>query len=144
MSSPLRPLASVAVVFDTNVLVSAFVFKGKASAIYQHCTERYTLFTTEWMLDELIDVLSRAKFGLPVTVQNAILDQVRSDSQIIYPTNELPIDSADPDDNYVLQAALFVKAHFLITGDTRHLLPLNKVGTTEIISPSNFYERYVN
>lgn len=144
MSSPLRPLASIAVIFDTNVLVSAFVFKGKASAIYQHCTERYTLFTTEWMLDELSDVLSRDKFGLPVTVQNTILDQIRSDSQIVYPTNELPIDSVDPDDNYVLQAALFVKAHFLVTGDTKHLLPLEKIGITEIISPNSFYERYIN
>ncbi len=140
MSSPLRSQASISVAFDTNVLV----LKGKARAIYQHCTERYTLFTTEWILDELSDVLSRDKFGLPVTVQHAVLDQVRYDSQVVYPTDELPADFVYPGDNYVLQAALFVKAHLLVSGDTKHLLPLEKIGVTEIISPNSCYERYVD
>ncbi|GAB3577287.1 putative toxin-antitoxin system toxin component, PIN family [Spirosoma luteolum] len=130
-------------VFDTNVLISAFVFRGKARIVYQYCVERYSVFTTEWLLDELQRVLSRPKFGLPVPIQYAILDQVRADAQLVYPFNELPTHSVDPDDNYVLQAALFVDANFLITGDTRHLLPLEQIGSTLIVSPTDFYDRFV-
>lgn len=143
MSPPLRPLASFSIVFDTNVLVSAFVFRGKAKDIYHYCAERHTIFTTDWLLDELQDVLSREKFGLPVLLQREILAQIRSDSHLVHPYNDLPTDSVDPDDNYVLQAALFVDASFLITGDTKHLLPLRKIGSTEIISPTNFHERFI-
>lgn len=143
MSPPLRSLASFSIIFDTNVLVSAFVFSGKAKAIYHYCAERHTIFTTEWLLAELQDVLSREKFGLPTPLQREILDQIMSDSQLVHPNNDLPTDSVDPDDNYVLQATLFVNAGFLITGDTKHLLPLKQIGNTEIISPTNFYERFI-
>ncbi|MEZ0487245.1 hypothetical protein [Fibrella aquatica] len=57
--------------------------------------------------------------------------------------NQLPTDSVDPDDNNVLRVALFVNANFLITGDEKHLLPLKRIGNTEIISPRAFYEQYI-
>lgn len=129
-------------VFDTNVLVSAFVYKKFAGEVYQHCAERYYLFTSAWILEELADKLTH-KFKLPEPVQNDILAQVRADTRLVLPTNALPTDSSDPDDNYVLQAALFVDANVLITGDKEHLLPLRRIANTEIISPREFYERYI-
>ena len=143
METPSRLSASTSIVFDTNVLISAFIFKNTAGEVYQYCAERYTLFTTDWLLDELQDVLSRKKFRLPTALQLDILDQVKEDMQLVHPNNSLPTDSIDPDDNYVLQAALFVQANFLITGDEKHLLPLAKVENVELIRPALFFDRYI-
>lgn len=141
MAGNLTP--SVRIVFDTNVLISAFVYKKSAGQVYQYCAERYLLYTTEWVINELRSVLSRKKFQLPATLQNEILEQVRADARLVFPTNYLPQNSSDPDDNNVLRAALFVEANFLITGDEKHLLILERVETTEIISPRTFFDRYI-
>ncbi|MFD2570155.1 putative toxin-antitoxin system toxin component, PIN family [Spirosoma soli] len=131
----LRLPASTSIVFDTKVLISAFIFKGYADQVYRYCAERYILYTSEWMLDKLKDVLSREKFRLPPTLQEEIIAQIKADSQVVIPVNQLPTNSPDPDDNYVLQTALSVQANFLITGDEKHLLLLKQVQTTEIIAP---------
>ncbi|SOD88724.1 putative toxin-antitoxin system toxin component, PIN family [Spirosoma fluviale] len=140
MATSLR--SSTKVLFDTNVLLSAFIFKKTPAEVYQYCAERYTLYTSEWLLNELAEILKREKFKLPLSLQVAILQQVRIDAQLVNPTNNLPTDSRDPDDNNVLQVALFVKADFIITGD-RDLLDLKQVIDTVMISPATFYERYI-
>ncbi|GAB3979371.1 hypothetical protein GCM10028806_44560 [Spirosoma terrae] len=94
------------------------------------------------MLAELSEKLESKKFRLPLTLQETILVQVREDVQLVYPTNEMPNYSRDPDDNNVLRLALFIKANFIITGD-RDLLDLGQVEKTEIISPKLFFERYM-
>ncbi|WP_461064779.1 putative toxin-antitoxin system toxin component, PIN family [Spirosoma horti] len=142
METPLRLPASTLVVFDTNVLLSAFIFKKFSGEVYQYCTERYLLYTSEWMLTELSRKLESKKFKLPLTLQKLILEQVSKDARLVIPTNDLPINSRDPDDNNVLQVALFVKANFIITGD-RDLLDLKEVGGVTIINPSDFYQRYI-
>ncbi|WP_019989407.1 putative toxin-antitoxin system toxin component, PIN family [Rudanella lutea] len=129
-------------VFDTNVLLSAFVFKKFAGEVYEYCAEHCVPFTSDWILDELNEKLEQ-KFKLPPSLCQEITDRIRSDAQVSLPTNPLPTDSPDPDDNHVLRLALFVEAQFLITGDKEHLLPLKQVGLTEIISPREFYERYI-
>jgi uncharacterized protein len=68
---------------------------------------------------------------------------IRERHEVILPTNELPINSVDPDDNYVLQAALFANADFLITGDEKHLVVLKQVAATEIITPRTFRDRFM-
>ena len=110
--------------------------------IYRQCAERYTLYTSEWMLTELSEKLESKKFKLPPTLQKLIRQQVANDAQLVFPTNKLPTDSRDPDDNNVLQLALFVKANFIITGD-RDLLDLKEVEGVMIIGPSDFYELYI-
>jgi putative PIN family toxin of toxin-antitoxin system len=116
--------------------------KKTPGEVYQHCAERYTLYTSEWLLNELVEIVAREKFKLPLTLRNAILAQVRADAQLVFPTNNLPTDSRDPDDNNVLQIALFVKADFIITGD-RDLLDLQEIEGVKIINPSGFYEKYM-
>ncbi|GAB2599751.1 putative toxin-antitoxin system toxin component, PIN family [Spirosoma areae] len=140
MSTNLLP--STKILFDTNVLISAFIFKKFPGEVYQYCAERYSLYTSEWMLEELTGILRGAKFKLPLSLQEDILLQVRADAQIVSPTNDLPTDSRDPDDNNVLQVALFIEANFLITGD-RDLLDLENVSNTKIISPKTFFDRYM-
>ncbi|GAB3498855.1 putative toxin-antitoxin system toxin component, PIN family [Spirosoma knui] len=140
-TSPRLP-ASTSLVFDTNVLISTFVFPGFAADVYDHCALHFELYTSEWILSEFNEKLEY-KFGYSSERRNRIISTIQDRHIMITPTNELPTASADPDDNHVLRAALFVKADFLITGDKEHLLPLKRVETTEIVSPREFHERYM-
>ena len=141
MEAPLRLPASTSVLFDTNVLISTFVFPGFAAEVYNYCALFFELYTSEWILSEFDEKMEH-KFGYLPERRNHIIDTIRERHIVILPTNDLPTNSRDPDDNNVLQAALFINADFLITGD-RDLLDLERVNTTEIISPKLFFERYV-
>lgn len=133
---------STVLVFDTNVLLSATVFKKFAGELYEYCAEHYQLKISDWVLREFNDKLEQ-KFKLLDSDRQEIIERIEADAELVIPTNDLPTDSSDPDDNNVLRLALFVNADFLITGDQKHLLPLKQVGYTVIISPREFYDLYV-
>lgn len=142
MGTPLRLPASTSIVLDTNVLISTFVFPGFAADVYDFCSLHFELFTSEWILTEF-DEKMKDKFGYSPERRDRIIETIRERHIVASPTNDLPTNSRDPDDNNVLQVALFTNVNFLITGDAKHLLPLKKVGETVIISPRAFYEQYI-
>jgi len=59
------------VVLDTNVLVSAFLNKGKSRNLLLKLIETHEVILSSQMLAELADVLSRDKFN----VTNAQIDR---------------------------------------------------------------------
>ncbi|WP_460952869.1 putative toxin-antitoxin system toxin component, PIN family [Spirosoma litoris] len=140
MTESLPP--STRIVFDTNVLISAFLFSGFAANVYDHCALHVELYTSEWILSEFDEKMER-KFSYSPERRKRIIDTIRERHIVIMPTNDLPVNSSDPDDNHVLRAALFTEAHFLITGDAKHLQILKRVGNTEIISPRTFSDQYI-
>lgn len=142
MQTPLRLPASTSIVFDTNVLISTFVFPGFAANVYDHCALHFELYTSEWILSEFDEKMEH-KFGYLLERRNRIINTIRERHTVIFPINNLPANSSDPDDNNVLRVALFVEANFLITGDEKHLLILERVETTEIISPRTFFDQYI-
>ncbi|MBD2756116.1 putative toxin-antitoxin system toxin component, PIN family [Spirosoma validum] len=142
MEAPLRLPASTSVVFDTNVLISTFVFSGFAAEVYNHCALFFELYTSEWILSEFDEKMDH-KFRYLLEQRKRIISAIRERHIVVAPTNDLPTDSRDPDDNNVLQVALFIKANFLITGD-RDLLDLEIIDNTEIVSPRIFFERFMS
>ncbi len=142
MGTPLRLPASTSIVFDPNVLISTFVFPGFAADVYDFCALHFELFTSEWILTEFDEKL-KDKFRYSPEQRNRIIETIREKHVVVYPTNDLPTHSRDPDDNNVLHVALFTDAGFLITGDAQHLLPLKKVGGTAIVSPRDFYNQHI-
>ncbi|MBO0951864.1 putative toxin-antitoxin system toxin component, PIN family [Fibrella forsythiae] len=130
------------IVFDTNVLISTFVFPGFSAKVYDFCVLYADLYTSEWILSELDEKMEN-KFKYHAERRQRISQAIRERHVVVDPTNRLPTDSVDPDDNNVLRAALFINANLLITNDEKHLLPLKRIGNTEIISPRAFYEQYI-
>ncbi len=59
---------------------------------------------------------------------------------MIEPQREVAVITEDPEDNRVLEAALVGDADVIVSGD-RHLLGLEKFGTTPILSPSALLDR---
>ncbi len=41
------------VLFDTNVLVAAFIARGNSSEVFEHCLAMHDIITSQWLLDEL-------------------------------------------------------------------------------------------
>lgn len=126
------------IVFDTNVLLSAFLFKGFSAKVYDYASVKFTLYSSEWILEE-VKVKLITKFEIPEQKANEVLRTVKLKTFIKNPTNEMPEICRDKDDNNILQIADFVMADFIITGDT-DLLILKKYKNTIIITPRKFYD----
>ena len=109
------------IVFDTNILVSAFFWEGNESEILMKCREHhYKLILSPEILDELEKVL-KLKFKVPKARISDYIKEILMFSEIVFPPGELDIIKDDPTDNIILETALMGNANILITGD-KHLL----------------------
>jgi putative PIN family toxin of toxin-antitoxin system len=98
----------------------------------------HTLITSEVVLVELARVL-RTKIGVPARTVNEIEALLREHEVTPRPraASELPI--ADPDDRWVLAAAVDAGADVLVTGD-RDLLDVAAESPVRIVSPREFWQ----
>ena len=54
------------ILLDTNVLIAAFVARGRCADLLEHCIERHDLFTSEFILDEFAEKLAASSKLNPV------------------------------------------------------------------------------
>jgi putative PIN family toxin of toxin-antitoxin system len=127
------------VVFDTNVLVSAFEFpRGRASLILTLInTGRDTLFISQPIVDELLRVLT-LKFRRNETDLQPITAWLAQFAQLIEPNANLHI-LADEPDNRILECAVAANANVIVTGD-REMLALERIGRTRIVSLASYLD----
>ncbi|MBI5219739.1 MAG: putative toxin-antitoxin system toxin component, PIN family [Bacteroidia bacterium] len=124
------------IVFDTNVLVSAFVFGGLSGKALEYCIENDEIYISQWVISELSDVL-RNKFQIEEAEVKNIVTIISAEFNLIAPFTPMPLICRDKDDNNILQLAESSNAHFIITGD-KDLLVLEKFKQTGIIKPAGF------
>ncbi|MHB1335480.1 MAG: putative toxin-antitoxin system toxin component, PIN family [Candidatus Humimicrobiaceae bacterium] len=124
-------------VLDTNVLISAIVFKGRPEIILKSCIleNKFDGVVSPEILAELIKKL-KIKFGFS--------DELTKEWELIFKNtlkNMLPSYNIkvcrDPDDNKILDLAVFSGADYIITGD-KDLLSLGKYKDIIIITPADF------
>ena len=128
--------APALLVLDTNVLISAVLFGGTPEAIINLCRSGKTqLVTSDALLVELSGVL-RKKFGMESRQVVAIVEELRSVAMVVVPATTVNVIKGDPDDNRVLECAVEAGADFIVSGDTRHLLPLREHDGIPIVSPA--------
>ena len=127
-------------VFDTNVLISAFVFPGGApeSAYRAALTGRVSLITSPPLLAELGRILTD-KFGWEDRMVEAAIGQVSRIANVVRPRTGLSVIELDPDDDRVLEAAREGSADIIVSGD-RHLLRLGTWETIRIVRVTAFLE----
>ena len=116
--SPEQPflLSSVRVFFDTNVLVSAFLARGLCADLLRLVLTEHTLVTSEVVLDEMRDVLSR-KGRLPPAQIEAIETFLRDQPIAPRPVQTLQLGLVDDDDEWVVASAVLIEADLFVTGD---------------------------
>jgi putative PIN family toxin of toxin-antitoxin system len=128
----------VRVVFDTNVLVAAFLTEGVSHKLLLRARKKeYDLVLSVDIMAEFEGVLLR-KFSLSrselADVRSLLAEAVQEMRQEIEPIKPV---SRDPDDDKILACASAASADYLVTGD-EDLLVIERYGRTQILSPRGF------
>jgi putative PIN family toxin of toxin-antitoxin system len=127
------------ILLDTNIYVSAILFKGKPRLVLQELVdERVSAFISNEILKELEDTLSKPKFKLNNDFVQIVLSEIRDITKLISisPLNSY-LDLRDRNDYHILEAAYSAKVDFLVTGD-KDLLSLKNISDFKIVSPEEF------
>lgn len=132
------------VVLDTNVVLSALVFRGETSArlrgTWQNgaCTPLVSAATAQ----ELVRVLAYPKFRLNAAEQDELLADYLPWTQVVRIPVPPPVvpDCRDPSDLMFLHLARAGRARVLVTGDG-DLLALAGVAGCEVLTPADWLAR---
>lgn len=127
-------------VLDTNTVVSGLLWNGTASQLLLAAREqRLELATSAVLLDELLDVLPRAKFSRKLEAAGLTASQLVHRygllARQIIPADITARVAADPDDDAVLACALAAEAELIVSGDA-HLLDLKHYHGIQIVTPA--------
>ena len=133
------------VVLDTNVVISSIINVGYPNKIlYQLIAPRkITLHISTSIIDEYIKVLSRpkfVKFKNFKTNSDFILSNIYKVGVKFTPDIELDV-IKDKSDNKFIELAVFSKANFIITGNTKHFT-IKEYKGIKIISPKEYWENF--
>ncbi len=129
------------IVFDTNVLISTFVFSGFAKEVFEYCFSFHQLYTSAWILNEFKEKMVE-KLKVPENKIAAAIALIEEGFRLVNPTGSLPLICRDLDDNNILLLAEFIKADYIVTGD-KDLLVLREYESTKIESPRGFWEKVI-
>ena len=127
------------VVLDTNVLFAAFVSTGFCHELVNTISEKHAMVCSIQMLKELQRVLIE-HFGEDHPAQRAFLDY----SKLVELCEPKPLTTSicrDPDDDWVLAAAIEGGADCIVPGD-QDLLLLKAHQSILILPPRQFIERF--
>ena len=129
------------VVFDTNVLVSATLSKGKPYRVLElaEC-EEVTSIMSQDIVNELDDVLSRERLPFEREQIDEFVGKVLSTSEMVTPETNLEVIEDDPDDDKILECAVAGNADYIISGDL-HLLDIGEYRDIRVLNPDQFLER---
>ncbi len=128
---------STRALYDTNVLVSAFIAGGPPSRVIDAAIDgRVELVLADPVLDELTRVLS-VKLGFePARVREIEMFLMElAYERIAAPVRSPEAITGDRDDDVVLACAVAAKAEALVSGDRRHLLPVGEHRGVRIVTP---------
>ena len=143
MSEPNEAIATKAhklrVIFDTNVYVSAAIFReNRISNVLADTMNHCEVVTSSETWGELSEVLFRPKFDkfLSLDARRGLIE-LWSAYVLRVPIENAVFDCRDPKDNKFLALALAGKADFLVTGD-EDLLVLNPYHQCTICTVTDF------
>jgi putative PIN family toxin of toxin-antitoxin system len=134
------------IVLDTNLLVSGIISTGlPRQLVVAAKAGAFELCTSEMLLDELLDVISRDKFATRLVQAGlaplTIVEDLRALAVVVSPSMVARVVLADPDDDHVLAAALTGAADLIATGDKRDLIPLGNYQGIPIVTAKAALER---
>ena len=124
------------VVLDTNVLVSAFILKGRPSGLVEFWRSgRITPVLSRETFDEFRSVLEYSKFSLSKSEIRGILQQeILLFFEAVERVDPVAGVCRDPDDDKFLACAVSARVAFLVSRD-KDLCSLRKFGPVRILTP---------
>jgi uncharacterized protein len=133
-------------VLDTNLLVSGVIAAGQPRLLVDGAKAgEFELCTSEVLLAELLEVLSRGKFVARLAqaglTPQGIVDDLRRVVIVVSPTDTPRVVPTDPDDDQVIAAAVAGQADLIASGDKRDLLPMGSFQGIAIVTAREAVER---
>jgi putative PIN family toxin of toxin-antitoxin system len=127
--------------FDTNVLVSALLFKtSKSRLAYEKALLNHQIISSLECYKELVEVLSRPKFSKYFSeIDKSIFLINYFHSTQFVKVNIVVEVCRDPKDNKILALAFEHSSDFIVSGDN-DLLILNPYKNITILTPNGFLE----
>ncbi len=126
---------------DTNVLISAVLFGGLPGQVVDAARDgRLEGIVSLHVLSEVRDVLTRPQFGFDAELADIVAEEIAASCEVV------PLEwarerwSSDPDDDPVVEAAVFARAEAVVTGDAA-LLGLRVPGL-RFVAPSEALELF--
>ena len=128
-------------VLDTNILISAFLWKGTTHRFIELVEENeIQLFTTHILLNELRDTLQSKKLALAITASgfsaHDFVRRYRDMTSLITARKMTQQICRDADDDAVLACALAARAQLIVTGD-KDLRILHPFQNIAILPPAD-------
>ena len=125
-------------VFDTNVLIAAFLTEGLCSGLLIRARKQaFNLVLCDDIIREFEGILSK-KLKLTsadISEISAIVSEAAS--EIIHKLGPIPNICRDPNDDMIIACAIDAAADYIVTGD-EDLLILKNYKDIVIINPRNF------
>lgn len=132
MASPIRRrehslertclIVPLRVFIDTNVLVSAILFGGTPGQVVDAARDGQVAgIVSLHVLAETRDVLTRPRFGFERETADIFAEEIAAFCEIVPLERADSRWSSDPDDDPVVEAALFARADAVVTGDAELL-----------------------
>jgi putative PIN family toxin of toxin-antitoxin system len=128
----------VRVVADTNILVSGLLFGGPPEQVFLSGMRGEIQLLTSLSLLKKFEKVLKEKFQLSPPMVREIVEEVREVAEVVEVSSHIETISYPDEDNRVLECAVDGKADFIVTGDTKHILPLKEYSGIKILSPSEF------
>lgn len=129
------------IVLDTNILVSALLSPhGPGRVLDLLLAGQLVLLTDDRILGEYDEVLARPKFGFSADDVAEVLNYCRTTSERVLAP---PLDVSLPDhgDLPFLEVAMTGEADALVTGNTRHFVPVGGTHSVAIVSPAELLQQ---
>ena len=127
------------IVLDTNVVLSGLLWRGAPHDLLVTIGQRSSihLYSSPALLEELADVLARPS----ATKRLALIDRSAHDVladyveavELVEMANVPRVVGGDIDDDQVIAAAVAARADLLVSGDRKHLLPLDSHQGIDIV-----------
>ena len=125
-------------VFDTNVLVAAFLTEGICSTLLLRARrgECELILSTD-IIKEFERTLRRKFLVSQSETSNVRKVLAEATLDVFQKVNPIAPVCRDPDDDRILACAREAHADYIVTGD-QDLLVLKRYGTTRIVTPRDF------
>ncbi len=124
------------VVFDTNVLIAAFIARGACSDVFEHCARRHEIVISDFILNELRQHLVE-KFNFSSEEAEEVTRLVSERATVVMPVALGDSICRDPDDDVILGTAIAAGADCILTGDA-DLLVIGRFQAVDIVRPADF------
>lgn len=137
-----KPKKIIRVVLDTNVLISALLFKGELTrmvGLWQR--GKMIPIISKETFDELRTVLEYPKFSLSrAEIKSLIEQEILPFFEVVNVSKHVKGACRDPGDDKFISCAISANADYIVTGD-RDLSDLKKYQSVRIIHASDFIKR---